>query len=406
MGPPVSQGSTGLLRRLREIDESIASAADCRYGRRVRRGAALLVIGVSGLLSTGCIFSRMFWYNTPSLAAPEYFESRVVHASTSPAPLQAGKELALALTPGEQKTWGSFDAMLEQNQTAAFLVLRDDRVVYERYFGKVDARTLLPSFSISKTYAALLAGCAIDDGLIESPRSKLVQLVPELSGKKHYESITIEHLLRMTSGIDFEEESVAGAMFYYSKDLRGRLYDYDVKWTPGTHYLYGSVNIQLLWDALHRRLGDKTVSQYFEERLWGPLGAESSATWSLDSGDGGVEKLFGGFNATARDHARIGLLFLHAGTFANHQVVRSSWVDASLDPDPVAGILETSDGWVRRGKYQWFLTLDKRAYFAKGYHGQYVFLVPEKNLLFVRFAEGYGKVDWPALFLRLSEQMP
>ncbi len=370
------------------------------------RALSVLVAGLLGLANAGCIFSRMFYHNTPSLAAPEYFESRVVHASDHPLPLEtAAVEAKLSLTEAERRSYDSFDALLSRNKTAAFLVLKDDRVVYERYFGDVTKTTALPAFSISKTYAALLTGCAVSDALFASPREKLVTFIPELESKKRYDSITLEHLLRMTSGIDFEEESVAGAMFYYSKDLRARLYDYDVKWTPGTHYLYGSINIQLLWDALHRRLGGRTVSEYFEERVWRPLGAEQPASWSLDSGPGGTEKLFGGFNATARDHARLGLLFLHRGTWLGKTVIPEAWVDASLEPDPVAGLLETTDGWVRRGKYQWFLTLDGQAFFAKGYHGQYIFLVPKKNLLFVRFAEGYGDVDWPALFLRLSKDL-
>jgi CubicO group peptidase (beta-lactamase class C family) len=181
------------------------------------------------------------------------------------------------------------------------------------------------------------------------------------------------------------------------------MYLYDVKWKPGTHYVYGSVNIQLLWDALQHRIGDRTVAKYFEDRVWAPLGAESAATWSLDSSEGGVEKLFGGFNATLRDHARIGALFLHGGVFDGKTIVSHEWVTESLTPDPVPGIVESSDGWVQRGKYQWFLTLDHRAVFAKGYHGQYIFLVPERNMVFLRFGEGYADVDWPALFLRLSE---
>ena len=137
--------------------------------------------------------------------------------------------------------------------------------------------------------------------------------------------------------------------------------------------------------------------------MWGPLGAEHPAAWALDSADSGVEKFFGGFSATARDQARLGLLFLHGGTLNGHRVVSPSWADASVAPDPVAGVVQTADGLVRRGKYQWFLTLDGRAYFAKGYHGQYVFVVPSKNMVFARFGEGYGEVDWMSLFMRLAE---
>src|SRR5262249_23178068 len=153
-------------------------------------------------------------------------------------------------------------------------------------------------------------------------------------------------------------ESTSSAKLYYCTDLRRRIYQYPVRWTPGEHYEYGSVSIQLLWDVLHRRLGGQTVSQYFEERILAPLRAERPAAWALDSEKSGIEKLFGGFSATARDHARLGLLYLHGGTFEGRTIVSQAWVDDSLTPDPIAGVVHTSDGEVRRGKYQWFLTRD------------------------------------------------
>jgi CubicO group peptidase (beta-lactamase class C family) len=164
--------------------------------------------------------------------------------------------------------------------------------------------------------------------------------------------------------------------------------------------------MQLLWDMMNRRLGGKSVTQYFEERVWEGLGAESAAAWSLDSASSGIEKLFGGFSATTRDHARIGLLFLHGGVMNGREVVSPEWIRESLTPDPIAGVVRTTDGSVRRGKYQWFLTLDGRSYFAKGYRGQYVFVIPDKRAVFVRFGDEYGDVDWPALFVRIADSLP
>jgi CubicO group peptidase (beta-lactamase class C family) len=145
------------------------------------------------------------------------------------------------------------------------------------------------------------------------------------------------------------------------------------------------------------------VAHYFEEQVWGPIGADRSASWSLDSRSSGIEKFSDGFNATLRDHARLGLLFLHGGTLSGREILPPDWVATALSPDAVAGLIHTTDGWVRRGRYQWFLTRDGRAYFAKGYNGQYVFVVPDKRAVFVRFGEGYGDVDWTSLFLRLAD---
>ena len=106
----------------------------------------------------------------------------------------------------------------------------------------------------------------------------------------------------MTSGIDFDEESTAGAMLYYTTDLRSLMHTYEVRTLPGQHYAYGSVSAQLLWEVLQEsRIGDhRTVAGYFEERLWDPLGAEQAAAWSLDSADKGVEKFSSGLSATVQ----------------------------------------------------------------------------------------------------------
>jgi CubicO group peptidase (beta-lactamase class C family) len=372
--------------------------------RRSFSRALLALLFPLPIVCSGCIYARIFYFNIPSLGAVEYFDARVARPSGTPIPLPQGDRATFALAEADAARFASVDDLLARSDTRAFLAVKDGAIVDERYFGGVTAETRLPSFSISKTIGALLIGCAIEDGLIPGIDAHLVELVPELGGRPGYAEVTIDHLLRMISGIDFTEESVAGAVFYYSLDLRTHLYAYDVKWTPGTHYLYGSINTQLLWDALDRRLGGRSVTDWFEERVWARIGAERPASWSLDSADAGAEKLFGGFAATARDHARLGLLFLDRGRFAGRPVVKESWIDRSLEADEVAGILETSDGRVRRGRYQWFRTLDGRGIFAKGYNGQYVFLVPSRRMLFVRFGEGYGGVDWPAFFLGLADQ--
>lgn len=374
----------------------------------VARVAWPLVLALLACCSQGCFFGRIVYYNTPDLSAPRYFDSRTVRASASTAaPLaKSATEAPFTLTPHERTRYLSFEEMLEGEQTRAFIAIHDDVIVYERYFHDITANSQIPGFSMSKTYAAALIGRALREHTLPTLESPITAYVPELAARPGYRNVQLEMLLRMTSGIDFNEESLSGARLYYTTDLRDLMYSYDVKRTPGTHYLYGSVNIQLLWDALHRKLGKETVAHYFERELWQPLGATRSATWSLDSKEGGVEKFFGGFNATARDQARLGLLFLHGGTWNGQEILPASWVARSLTPDPVAGLVHTTDGWVRRGMYQWFLTRDGRAYFAKGYHGQYIFVVPAKHWVFVRFGVGYGEIDWPALFLRLADSTP
>lgn len=369
-------------------------------------GSRLWTLAWVALTSSGCLYGRIAYYNAPTLDAPSMFASRVVHASKAPRPFShSAREAVFPLTRDERVRYGSLAGLLEAAHTRAFVVIHDDAIVYERYFHGVSSDTELPGFSMSKTYAAALIGRALHDGRIGSLDESLVSYLPELANKPGYPAVTLEQLLRMTTGIDFDEEAIDSAKLYYTYDLRDYMYSYDVTRRPGQYYLYGSVNVQLLWAVLQRRLGAKSVSQYFEEQMWQPLGATHAASWSLDSADSGIEKLFGGFNATARDHARLGLLFLHGGSMNGRELLSKEWVEQALTPDPIAGWVRTSDKLVRRGLYQWFLTLDGRAFFAKGYNGQYIFVVPERRAVFVRFGEGYGGVDWTSFFLRLADNL-
>jgi CubicO group peptidase (beta-lactamase class C family) len=384
----------------------MSTIAESSTKQRAGRSSLLVAFALLALACSGCGYARIAYLNTPSLAAPTYFDNRIVHASSAPVTLPVGSpEATLHLTASEHTRYRSFDELLAAQHTRAFLVIHDDVIVYERYFHGFSAASELPAFSMSKTFAAVLVGRAVNQGLLPSLQDSVTDYIPELARKRRYGEITLERLLRMTSGIDFHEESLSGAQFYYATNLRDLMYSYDVEKKPGAHYQYGSINVQLLWDVLHRRLGKETVAHYFEQQVWGPLGAERVASWSLDSRSSGVEKFFGGFNATLRDYARLGLLFLHRGTLAGRPILPRAWVDHALSPDPVAGLVHTTDGWVRRGMYQWFLMKDGRGYFAKGYRGQYLFVAPEEHVVVVRFGEGYGNVDWTALFQRLARDL-
>jgi CubicO group peptidase (beta-lactamase class C family) len=365
----------------------------------------LLTLLVS-LPCASCVFARIFYYNIPSLSAPHYFEERLVRASSHPLPFERRREqVSFAMRQSRDESFETFEDLLSENETRALLVLRHDVIVYERYFGGITAETRLPAFSMSKTFGAVLIGAALRDGLIDSVQQHLVEFVPALSARPGYRGITLEHLLRMTSGIDFDEESTAGAMLYYTTDLRSLTHSFDVRTLPGQHYQYGSLSAQLLWEVLENRLGGRTVTRYFEERLWEPLGAERPAAWSLDSAEKGVEKFSSGLSATARDYARLGVLFQHGGRVRDRPVISEQWVEDSLAPDDVAGIVHTTDGAVRRGRYEWFWTLDGRSYFAKGYNGQYVFVDRDRDVVVVRFGEGYGEVDWTVLFKQIAESL-
>src|SRR6185436_10241028 len=129
------------------------------------------------------------------------------------------------------------------------------------------------------------------------------------------------HLLGMRSGLrytktgnglwsDFRSDD---ARVYYAHDVRKRVAGSTRVDPPGARWAYKDTDAELLGWVLARATG-RTVAEYTAEKLWRRIGAEDDASWDLDHGGaGGAEKVSSGFNATARDFAKLGRLYLDGG---------------------------------------------------------------------------------------------
>ena len=91
-----------------------------------------------------------------------------------------------------------FDEYVSKNKTVAFLVIHNDTIKYEKYYNKYNEASIVPSFSMAKSFTSILIGCAIDDKLITSIKEPITNYIPELK-KNDFQKVTIEHLLQMTS---------------------------------------------------------------------------------------------------------------------------------------------------------------------------------------------------------------
>lgn len=188
----------------------------------------------------------------------------------------------------------SFDKYLEDNKTVAFLIIKNDTIQYEKYFKGYDQQAVVASFSMAKSVTSMLIGAAIDDGLIKSTDEPMVTYIPELK-ENGLETVTIKHLLQMTSGIAYNESYVNpfgdAADYYYGTDLLKSIKKRKARTAPGTEFAYSSGDTQLLGLVLQRALKTKSITAYLQEKLWQPLGMEYDATWSLDHEDG-LERTF------------------------------------------------------------------------------------------------------------------
>ena len=308
--------------------------------------------------------------------------------------------------------------LFELTDTNAFIVLRDDKILYEGYFNGTAPDSIHTSFSAAKSFVSALIGAAIADGSIASVDDPVVKYIPEIAGRG-LDSMTIRDLLLMNSGIRYEYNRDLpfyrhpfgdDSLTYYSPDLRKTALRVEADGTLNDKQFHYNNYHLLLEGLILERVTGMTVSEYTQEKLWKPMGAEYPASWSLDSEDSGFEKMESGINARAMDYARFGSIFLHDGFWNGVQILPAEWVQeatAPLKPDardygPAEEIgfyykyhwngLENADG-----------TYD---YYAEGHFGQYVYIAARKDVVIVRLGDETDyPIYWPLVFQSLVNQM-
>jgi CubicO group peptidase (beta-lactamase class C family) len=311
---------------------------------------------------------------------------------------------------GGDSSNGSLERYLQASGTTAFLVVHDDKLLYERYFNGYDQRSVNTSFSMAKSFASSLVGIAIDEGHIKSVEEPITNYLPELLKKdKRFKSITIRNLLTMSSGIKYEEgatlpwsEQADDTKTYYSTDLRELALNSQIEGKAGQYFEYNNYNPLLVGIILERATG-MHVARYLQQKLWKPMGMEANGSWSLDSKKDGFEKMESGVNARARDFARFGMLFAKEGNWRGKQLISRGWVEESTRPD-------TSMDPSQDYQYFWWVNTPngKNHFSAQGNYGQYIYVAPEKDLVIVRLGKeegekGYGY--WTDLFDELSTKL-
>jgi CubicO group peptidase (beta-lactamase class C family) len=377
-----------------------------RWLTRLGMAVAVLAVLASGIYawawaSTGRSgLARAVMWRDADVKDYLRFPSRIIRAGR---PLPLGREprdvesLAAPMTPG-----GDLRAFLARTKTAAFVVFSGNSVIYERYFNGYHADSTVTTFSVAKSYVATLVGLALDRGAISSIDDPITKYIPELLKRdERFGRITVRNLLTMSSGLRWEEKGLPwsdDAVSYYGTDLRRVAVEHTgVVAPPGQRFSYNPYNALLLGLVLERATGTR-VSDLMQRQLWQPMGAESDASWSLDSKADGFEKMESGLNGRAVDLARLGLLYLHGGAMNGKQIVPRNWVTEST------AFSDASDPSTRY-QYQWWTYRDPKVgdwFLARGNKGQFIAVFPRRGLVIARFGIDFGYESWPALLPKIA----
>lgn len=319
-------------------------------------------------------------------------------------PAALAQDLPVAAPPSEIRwRWGLFGKsvadFMDETQTTGLLILKNGQVVAEHYQYGRQPDMPMRSFSMAKTVTALLVGIAHHKGLIRSLDDMAADYWPEIRASA-YGQTTVRDLLRMASGVPFRElytwtpdddiwvwgrvlnlpanrqQPARVAEFLNTKTQREA--------EPGQRFRYATIETEILGRVLARATG-QTLAELTQNWLWQPMGAEHPAYWLYATTDG-VESAGGGFNATVRDYARLGLLLAQDGVREGQGIIPREFLLDATDAarQPAAFRPRVATPYMGYGYQTWLLPFKTRTFALQGIHGQNILVQPASGIVLVQ----------------------
>lgn len=319
--------------------------------------------------------------------------------------------VAFTTMDGEAMTWGQ---SIDVNCTDGILILHKGVVIYERYFGALEAHIPHLAMSVTKSFVGLIAAMLAHEGLLD-PDAPVIRYVPELRDTA-YGDASVRQVMDMTIGVQYSETytdptaeiwayTAAAGVTARPKGYAGpeTIFDFlrglKKSGEHGQAFSYKTCNTEVLgW--IVQRVSGAPFAQLLSERIWRRLGMEEDAYLLVD--EIGAPMCGAGLNLTLRDLARFGEMMRLDGVFGGERIVPAAVIadirgGADRDHFAKAGYV-TLPGWSYRG--QWWVSHDRfGAYSARGIHGQAAWIAPGAELVIARFAShptaanGNGPLD-------------
>ena len=303
---------------------------------------------------------------------------------------------------------------MAEHRIHSLLIVKDGKLVFEEYFqgdkfnlAQFTGETGFDSddthnlCSVTKSFTSALIGIAIDKGFIQSVDQGVFDFFPEYSyifnSEPEKGDITLKHLLTMTSGLEWDDESYPYSdprndmyqLFSSSNPIRYILLKPLIE-TPGTVFAYRNCNTNVLGEIV-RQASEDRLDIFAEKYLFSKLGI-TDFEWQMLPNN--TVFCSGDLRLRPRDMAKFGYLFLNGGMWQNERIISQQWIDIStqklIDPNNYTANFSWADGY----GYQWWIWEDIYAvvfpsYFASGWGGQWIIMAPHLDLVVVSTAGNY-----------------
>lgn len=373
------------------------------------------------LIFSSCYITRALKYKKYPLEKLDEFPVETFKESENP--FQFSRS---SISDIDKKT---IDSTLKGSNKYAVAVIRNDSILYEWYNTdqKIDTPTILPSFSVAKSYVSTMMQIAKQEGKIKSFDAPITDYLPELAERdERFKKITIQHVLDMRSGIKSSEDYLNPRSevlkLGFAKNIVPKALKVNIQSLPNLKFEYKSQNTQLLGIILERATGEK-LQDYFSSRLQKPLRMQHESTWIYDDEKHKELRAFCCMNLSLLDYAKFGKLYLDGGEFEGKKIIDKEWIDRIFNIDTMSYY----DGYnnqfwnvnsthyrydsmsvvkfaikkgldvnsiykgVYKGKDFWAIETIEGNVECRGLLNQYIRMYPEKNIIVVHFGNNLNE---------------
>ncbi len=280
--------------------------------------------------------------------------------------------------------------------TRALLVVYDGKLVAEKYADGFNRQTRMLGWSMTKSVTSALLGIVADRYKLDINGRAPIPEWSDPSDKRY--AITLRHLLQQTSGLSFSEvytrSSEVTKMLFKRGDAAAFVASRPLSRRPGTVFNYSSGNTNLIARIIRQTIPDGEYYDFAAKNLFAPTGM-FSAIHEPDASGTFVGSSY--MYATARDWARFGLLYYNEGLFNGKRILPEGWVKQSVNPGLATSLNQYGyQFWlnsvpVNKNAQSKFPAAPPDMFFAEGFEGQRIFIIPSRKLVIVRLGLSRGK---------------